>query len=87
MKVGDKIKCHTPVKDKKGVYFFKGNLYTITEIRISQFLSNGLDYIIDNDFNKYVFSTDKKGTNYYGKWFFDLKEERKIKLEKLNESR
>jgi len=84
LKVGDKIKCikiynTNPKSDL--VYYDKNKIYTIKNIRLDtvEILTNyGIGLIF----------TDRDNTPYdFNEYFISLKEERKIKLDKLNESR
>jgi hypothetical protein len=83
----DLIKCHTVLKDKKGIYFFEGDHYKITNIRKHPFNSNEIDYLISNGYSSYVFSNCENEPNYYRKWFITSQEERNLKLKKLNKNR
>jgi len=77
MKVGNKLYCHNNYKQALTI----GNVYTILE------LQNG-EYWIDDDDGSYVyFKLYDWDAFYYAKWFYSEKEYRKLKLEKLNESR
>jgi hypothetical protein len=88
MKVGDWIYCHTRVQET----FFKlsddDNYYT-TVNNGYEIISIEDDYIviINDDGGNHSFSLNKNDDEYWKKWFCDIRELRKIKLEKIKEVR
>lgn len=88
MKVGDWIYCHTRVQET----FFKlsddDNYYT-TVNNGYEIISIEDDYIviINDDGENHSFSLNMNNDEYWKKWFCDIRELRKIKLEKIKEVR
>lgn len=76
MKVGDRLICHTSYGIYKKV-FIKDKSYNITKIVEVNDITR---FWIISDYNiEYGFSHEG-----YNKYFLDIKEQRKLKLEKLN---
>jgi len=87
MKVGDKL---IPRQDK----MFRGawkNVYTVTAINMDideiSITTKQQNNPFDWSKNNYYFSSNKGNEFYFGVYFYTDKEYRKLKLEKLNESR
>lgn len=85
MKKGDKILCTKNYNiENNTVLYKKNNIYTITDIIED---SNGINnrYIIDNYLSFYI--KHQISDWCFDDYFISLKEERKLKLDKINECR
>lgn len=81
MRIGSKVYC---IKDHNYGYI-KGNYYIIDDIINSDIIAVESSHTVDS----FAFTTNKDSilTEYFYEYFITEKEYRKIKLEKLNESR
>ena len=88
MKVGDKLYCHTPRNYRCDNDISVGKIYTVMNIDNKKY--NGI-YIYGPIYCESWFSlSEEDGSSpyeYYGRYFRTLKEERKLKIKKINESR
>lgn len=77
-KVNQKIYCHAPVYmiDDNRPVTRAGVFYKIIKVTDYKF------YIIDDEHDSHSFQFDD-----YEKWFTNIKDERKLKLQKLNQIR
>jgi len=81
LKIGDMLYCTRPVvmKVTREIRTTVGKTYKILNVIEKQVIE-----ILNDAKIKHSFGLDKDKDNYYGKWFATLKDERKIKLKKLN---
>lgn len=82
MEIGDKIYCHTRciMPDKKVVT-------TIGKVYIIRYIEQDGTFMIFNDFgDSHFFYIMKKNGKSYLDYFYTLKDMRKIKIGKINES-
>ena len=82
--VGDKLICHTQlyVSSVHNSDFIKGNSYTIDRVGKVSNGNDGFWLLCDNKISSYGFSYPDE----YNKYFYSIKEVRKQKLQKINES-
>lgn len=79
-KVGDIIICkqNCVMYHNHSIAATKNKSYKITSISDTDFC------IVDNSDRQHSFDLDDISESYYGIWFYEQKEYRKLKLEKLN---
>lgn len=83
MKIGDKVKCIKSLNDENArnvVYFTENSLYTIINI-IDNFLYINTNYGFTTIF---YLNNPKINKHHFNNYFISIKEERKLKLNKLN---
>jgi len=89
MEIGDKLYCHSSLKNSVGDYLFtRDNYYIIDDTFTREPFESGVNCIIlDSDIpglNSFFSMIDKKKFTYYGDHFYTNKEHRKHKLNKLH---
>lgn len=88
MKVGDNLYCIKDYISVGKIVNTKGQIYKIIDIRDFYYISVNTNYKNDSlcDSNNFIIGNNTPEYNLY-EFFIDLKESRKLKLEKINEKR